>query len=63
MNKWILTVGALGLTAQAYAADDTVPVISASVKSGTYTAVQNIILSAKDDTDKSPVLYLSLIHI
>lgn len=57
MNKWILTVGALGLTAQAYAADDTVPVISASVKSGTYTAVQNIILSAKDDTDKSPVLY------
>lgn len=59
MNKWILTAGALGLVSQAYAVvtDDTVPVVKASVPTGTYTAVQNVLLSVSDNLDTAPVLY------
>lgn len=57
MNKWMLTAGALDLVSQVYAADDTVPLIKASVKSGTYTAVQNVLLSVSDNADTAPVLY------
>ena len=59
MNKWILTAGALGLVSQAYAVvtDDAVPVVKASVPTGTYTAVQNVLLSVSDNLDTAPVLY------
>lgn len=59
MNKWILTAGAIGLVSQAYAVvtDDAVPVVKASVPTGTYTAVQNVLLSVSDNLDTAPVLY------
>ena len=58
MNKWILTASALGLVSQAYAAtDDAVPVVKASVPTGTYNAVQTILLSVTDNLDTAPVIY------
>ena len=38
-------------------ADVTAPVVTASVKAGSYTSAQNITLSVKDDTDTAPVIY------
>ena len=57
MNKWLLTAGVLGMTSQAFAADTTAPVVSASTAPGAYTSAQKFTLSVKDDTDTTARIY------
>lgn len=57
MNKWLLTAGVLGMTSQAFAADTTAPVVSASTAPGAYTSAQKFTLSVKDDTDTAARIY------
>ena len=58
MKRWIMTVGAIGLTTQIQAATDTqAPIVKASIPNRTYAAAQNVILSITDNSDTSPKLY------
>ena len=57
MKRWIMTVGAIGLTTQIQAATDTqAPLVKASIPNRTYAAAQNVILCITDNSDTSPKL-------